>query len=844
MRVVVDQSGYDLLNLGDIAMLQAAVRRLRTLWPDAEIGVVTQAPQRLGRYCPEVRPLGLAVRADPGRDAIVESARAAVAQSHKIVGPYLARRRGPRRPWTPELIDEVRGADAVVAAGGGYVTDAFWWHGAGVMSLLRLAQRLGTPTAMFGQGIGPLATALLRRQAAPVLRSLDVLSLREGSVGPGLVRALGVPSDRVLVTGDDALEVIAPLDGEPAAIGVNVRVAGYSDVTDATAREVAGAVSRLAIARDATVQGLPVSRYERDGDLAALRRAFTDGGFGGSRIHLSDLTTPDALARAAAACRVVVTGSYHAAVFALAQGVPVVCLSGSPYYDGKFQGLAELFAGGCSVVRAAGGDLPRDLDSALEAAWDRAPAVRDRLLADADAQRAAGRDAYARFAEVVEERRRRHAPVLAKPAEAFRATRMVSVDLSRPLAQIDASDPASGARYGIARVLVRLRGAPLGLIALDLPDDGLDPETLATAVVGELHSELADALGGAPIPDPADLALRGVTQPAGASHNTRPVRGAAPSMTVVICTHNRVESLRRSLRSFAEQSHDDYEILIVDNAPDTDDVEKLVQEWESPVPMRRVVEPQIGLSRARNRGVAEARGELIAFVDDDEVADATWLAELAAGFAAVDHVGCVTGMILPASLETPAQAWFEEYGGHSKGRGFQQQVFDTREYRTQHPLYPLPPFGAGGNMAFSRTALLDIGGFDTALGAGTAARGAEDTAAFSDVLLAGYRLVYRPSAIVWHHHYATVEDLGRQLFGYGSGLTAYYARILLRHPRAATSLVPMVPVGLRDFFGPTSARRATISEQFPPEVLQAHRRGLLKGAGAYVSTTVRQRLAA
>jgi hypothetical protein len=147
-------------------------------------------------------------------------------------------------------------------------------------------------------------------------------------------------------------------------------------------------------------------------------------------------------------------------------------------------------------------------------------------------------------------------------------------------------------------------------------------------------------------------------------------------------------------------------------------------------------------------------------------------------------------------------------------------------------------------MAFSKRALLDIGGFDTALGAGTATRGGEDTAAFSDVLLAGHRLVYRPSAIVWHHHYATVEDLGRQLFGYGSGLAAYYARILMRHPLAAPSLLPMVPVAVRDLFSPTSARRATITEQFPPEVLQAHRRGLLKGAGAYVTTTVRQRLAA
>ena len=78
-------------------------------------------------------------------------------------------------------------------------------------------------------------------------------------------------------------------------------------------------------------------------------------------------------------------------------------------------------------------------------------------------------------------------------------------------------------------------------------------------------------------------------------------------------------------------------------------------------------------------------------------------------------VGCVTGIVLPARLDTEAQEIFEKLGGHSKGRAFETEVFSRRG--PQSPLYPLPPFGAGANMAFRREVLTAIGGFDVALGA-------------------------------------------------------------------------------------------------------------------------------
>jgi polysaccharide pyruvyl transferase WcaK-like protein len=103
----------------------------------------------------------------------------------------------------------------------------------------------------------------------------------------------------------------------------------------------------------------------------------------------------------AGSCRIVVAGSYHAAVFALAQGVPVVGVSASPYYEAKFGGLAELFPNGCRVVSALHVDFGAQLAKAVDEAWEAAEALSPGLLAAARRQIAAGDEAYARFAERV-----------------------------------------------------------------------------------------------------------------------------------------------------------------------------------------------------------------------------------------------------------------------------------------------------------------------------------------------------------------------------------------------------------------------------------------------------------
>ena len=406
-RILIDQSGYDLLNVGDVAMLQSCVLRLRQLWPGAEVMVICHAPGRLAAYCPGTVAIGRTLAGLRFFRALPRRPRLAAEQAWKIAAPYLAgrfRRPPPRADQPPTAIQAVLAADLVVASGGGYLTDTWWWHAAGVLSLLSLAQRLGKPTAMFGQGVGPIGQPALRAQARAVLPGLARLGLRESVTGRDLAVSLGARPGALAVTGDDALELIpaaSPSAGPaPAghALGLSMRVSAYAGV-DLTAARTAGDVAVQA-AKDfgAPVVALPVSRYPVDGDLAALS-ALLDPERSGTDVALDDLATPEALMTAAARCRVIVTGSYHAAVFGLAQGVPAVCLTRSRYYDAKFAGLRALFPGACSVVSLDEPGFAGRLRAAIDQAWHLPAAVRAAARDAAAGQRAAGRAAYARFGE-------------------------------------------------------------------------------------------------------------------------------------------------------------------------------------------------------------------------------------------------------------------------------------------------------------------------------------------------------------------------------------------------------------------------------------------------------------
>ena len=106
---------------------------------------------------------------------------------------------------------------------------------------------------------------------------------------------------------------------------------------------------------------------------------------------MEECRTPAELLDAVALCRVVITTSYHAAVFALARGIPVIGLTGSEYYDAKFEGLARAFAGALTVLPIREPELEQRLHEAIEHAWEVSDAARRRCWKEGLRQREAGR---------------------------------------------------------------------------------------------------------------------------------------------------------------------------------------------------------------------------------------------------------------------------------------------------------------------------------------------------------------------------------------------------------------------------------------------------------------------
>ncbi|MFC8276893.1 glycosyltransferase [Streptomyces sp. NPDC057271] len=323
-----------------------------------------------------------------------------------------------------------------------------------------------------------------------------------------------------------------------------------------------------------------------------------------------------------------------------------------------------------------------------------------------------------------------------------------------------------------------------------------------------------------------------------------------PRASVVVATRERADQLARALDSLLDQDHPDYEIVVVDNSPVTRATEELVRGAYGDR-VRYVREDTPGLAVAHNTGLAQTRADVVAFTDDDVVADPHWLTALTAPFAADPRLGCVTGLILPARLRTSAQILLESHGGFAKG--FAPRLYDPVRPPADEPLFPFTAgsFGSGANMAFRTRALEAAGGFDPATGTGTTARGGDDLYAFVAVLSAGFRLRYTADALVWHHHRESWQDVRNQAFGYGAGLTAYLTATLVRRPALLPALLARLPRGLAHARNMTASRHAesggvpgehgTHTHPWPRSLSRLERRGMLYGPLGYAKARLRMR---
>ena len=222
------------------------------------------------------------------------------------------------------------------------------------------------------------------------------------------------------------------------------------------------------------------------------------------------------------------------------------------------------------------------------------------------------------------------------------------------------------------------------------------------------------------------------------------------TVTVILCTYNRNQSLTRALESAAGLSlpkSDEWEVLVVDNNS-SDQTREVVKDFchRYPGRVRYLFEPHPGKSHALNTGIGEAHGDVLAFMDDDVTVEPMWLQNLTACLHTGDWAGA-GGRILPAETFSPPR-WLSGKSRYSLGP---LALFDLGPDAGK---LSEPPFGT--NMAFRREMFERYGGFRTDLGPNPAnlIRG-EDTEFGSRLLAAGERLRYEPSAVV--HHPVTAD---------------------------------------------------------------------------------------
>jgi glycosyltransferase involved in cell wall biosynthesis len=431
--------------------------------------------------------------------------------------------------------------------------------------------------------------------------------------------------------------------------------------------------------------------------------------------------------------------------------------------------------------------------------------------------------------------RKRRAPV-----------RLIDVEITEPFADV-VPDSRSLRPARSVRALVRLHRVPIGLVDAPFVEAGLDGDELADLVaqrlgdVIERHLRHDGASGDTIAPGPAagaDPSRRWMSFSEGSGDlPTCRVRPRTlmdpPAISIVIPTRDRPERVLACVVSALGTGYPRLEILVVDNAPSSDATQRAIASAGFSG-VRYVREPRAGTSRARNRGLRAADGELVAFVDDDVLVDPDWATALAHGFSIDSNVDCVTGPIVAAELETEAQVLIEEYGGFDKG--FERRLLDPSDPPEGAPLFPYTAgtLGSGANMAFRRSAILALGGFDVALGGGTTSRGGEDLAAFLGILLSGSRLAYEPAMLVRHHHHRSYAQLRRVLLGYGIGLGAYLARTVVDDPRQLVAIGRRLPRGLAYVLDPGSPKNAKRQSDYPRELAVRELLGIAAGPPAYL----------
>jgi GT2 family glycosyltransferase len=368
------------------------------------------------------------------------------------------------------------------------------------------------------------------------------------------------------------------------------------------------------------------------------------------------------------------------------------------------------------------------------------------------------------------------------------------------------------------QALVRLQGVPLGMIQAPITA-GICPQQILIKGILEQYSDkiLAFLLLKGFLSQSEGLLLEALFDLPWPQY-----QGELPLVTVAICLRESVENLVFCLDSISQLDYPYLDILIVDNAPENEDTEKLVAQYPQ---FRYVREPRPGLSWARNRAILEAKGDIIAFTDEDVIVDRAWVRALAEVFGENPEVMAVTGLVVPYELETPTQVlweksqWFE--------RKFQQKWYHRGEGKTlPNDLLATWQLGTGKNMAYRRNLFHTIPSFNPSLGAGTAFPDAESLEMFFQVLKNGYTLVYEPRALV-RHCYPKNQENSDKFLGNLSSIYGYLMSAAIAENNQKLSFIIIGLALLFKIYFPRLFLVLTAPNELPRDLIVAEGLGIL-----------------
>ena len=219
-----------------------------------------------------------------------------------------------------------------------------------------------------------------------------------------------------------------------------------------------------------------------------------------------------------------------------------------------------------------------------------------------------------------------------------------------------------------------------------------------------------------------------------------------PKVSVVVCAYNAADTIDDCLTSLRALTYPDVDVIVV-NDGSRDATAALARRYAG---VRVIDVPNGGLSAARNVGLAAATGEIVAYTDADCRVDADWLTYLVQPLLTSDVAGVGGLNVVPSDDPWVAQCVARAPGGPT------HVMLDDR----------IAEHVPGCNMAFRREALLSVEGFNPVY-----LRAGDDVDICWRLQARGFQIGFSPSALVWHHHRASVTEYWRQQVGYGEGET-------------------------------------------------------------------------